>query len=204
MMVNLFVSLACAYLIGAIPTSYIFGKALKGIDIREHGSGNVGATNVFRVVGKTPGIIVLILDALKGVVAVLLLPSIFFNNAIGVNLGLENYKILLGICAISGHVWTVFLKFKGGKGVATTAGVMIALAPKVVAGSVVIWAIIFGVFKIVSVASIIAAIFLPVFALIFHKSIYIVLFCVLICIVGTYKHKANIRRLLRGEEKRLI
>ena len=200
----LLLSLICAYLIGSMPTGYIFGKLLKGIDIREHGSGNVGATNVFRTVGKIPGIIALVIDVLKGVVAVLILPEIFFSNFIGVHLGLEFYKILLGIFVISGHVWTVFLKFKGGKGVATTAGVLVAIAPKVFAGSAVVWVVVFSVLKIVSIASIIASMFLPIFALLFQKSIHLVLFCVVLCIVGTYKHKGNIKRLLRGEEKKII
>ena len=203
-MLGLLISLILAYLIGSIPTSFIFAKVLKGVDIRKHGSGNVGATNVFRVVGKIPGIIALIIDILKGVLAVLILPNIFFNNTIGITLGLELYKILLGMCAISGHVWTVFLNFKGGKGVATTAGVIIALAPKVFAGSAAIWVLVFSIFKIVSIASITASIFLPIFALLFQRSIAIILFCVLLSLVGAYKHKANIKRLLRGEEKKLI
>jgi len=203
-MLGLLASLILAYLIGSIPTSFIFAKVLKGVDIRKHGSGNVGATNVFRVVGKIPAVIALIIDILKGVLAVLILPNIFFNNTIGITLGLELYTILIGVCAISGHVWTVFLNFKGGKGVATTAGVMIALAPKVFAGSAAIWVLVFSIFKIVSIASITASIFLPIFALLFQRSIAIILFCVLLALVGTYKHKANIKRLLRGEEKKLI
>lgn len=203
-MLNLIISIVLAYLIGSVPTSFIFGKLLKGIDIREHGSGNVGATNVFRVIGKVPAFAVLFIDILKGTIAVIVIPQIFLNNFIGVNLGLEIYKIILGIFAISGHVWSVFLNFKGGKGVATTAGVMIALSPAIVAGSVVIWIIIFSMFRIVSVASIIASIFLPIFGIIFQKSFTLIIFTVVLCIVGTYKHKENIKRLIRGEEKRIV
>lgn len=203
-MMFLLLSLISAYLLGSIPTSYIFAKVLKKVDIRKHGSGNAGATNVFRVVGKVPGIIVLILDVLKGVIAVALLSEVFFNNTIGVTLGLELYKILLGLSVISGHVWTVFLKFKGGKGVATTAGVLMALAPKVIILCLLVWAIVFAIFRIVSVASIVASISMPIFAVIFYQSIFFVLFCVLLAIGSTYKHKANIKRLLRGEEKKLI
>src|SRR3989338_4651840 len=99
-MINLVISLILAYLIGYIATSFIFTKFLKKVDIRQHGSGNVGATNVFRVVGKTPAVMVLLIDILKGVIAVLFLSDVFFNNFIGMKLGLELYKILLGACAI--------------------------------------------------------------------------------------------------------
>jgi len=201
---NLILSLLLAYLIGSIPTSFIFARLLKKTDIRKYGSGNVGATNVFRVVGKVPAVIVLIMDMLKGYAAVVFLPEIFMNNAIDAALGLELYRILLGLSVISGHVWTVFLKFKGGKGVATAAGVLIAIAPKVIAGSASVWVLVFIAFRIVSVASITASIFLPVFALMFYSSTPLTLFTVLLCIFGTYKHKSNIQRLVRGEEKKLF
>lgn len=203
-MTGLIVSLSIAYLIGSIPTSFIFAKAFKKIDITKHGSGNVGATNVFRVVGKAPAIIVLVLDILKGVACVSLLPLVFFNNTIGVSLGLELYRILLGVCAIGGHVWSVFLRFKGGKGVATTAGVLAIIAPKALIACVIVWILVFAVFRIVSVASLAASVFLPVFAIVFNQSIYVVFFSVLLCVMGTYKHKSNIKRLLKGEEKKLF
>ncbi|OGW75246.1 MAG: acyl-phosphate glycerol 3-phosphate acyltransferase [Omnitrophica bacterium RBG_13_46_9] len=203
-MVNLMLSLLSAYLIGSIPTSFIFTKIFKRVDIREHGSGNVGATNVFRVVGKAPAILVLFIDIFKGYASVAFLPNIFFNNTIGVTFGLELYRIVLGVCAISGHIWSVFLKFKGGKGVATTAGVLIILAPKVLIASAIVWIIVFVPFRIVSVASIVSSIFLPVFAILFHQPISIVIFVALLCVAGTYKHKANIKRLIRGEERRLF
>ncbi|MBL7158784.1 MAG: glycerol-3-phosphate 1-O-acyltransferase PlsY [Candidatus Omnitrophica bacterium] len=203
-MVGLLISLILAYLLGSVPTSYIAARLLKRIDIREHGSGNVGATNIFRVIGKVPAIIVLFIDIFKGFAAVVFLPEFFLNNFIGVRLGLELYQILIGMFAIAGHVWNPFLKFKGGKGVATTAGVLLALSPGVAAGSLIAWCAVFSILRIVSVASIAAAVFLPVFAVLFNKSIYLVLFCVILCVIGTYKHKANIRRLLRGEEKKLF
>jgi len=203
-MLGLFISFILAYLVGSMPTSYIFARFLKGLDITKHGSGNVGATNVFRVVGKIPAIIVLLIDILKGMIAVLVLSEIFFNNTIGVNLGLELYRIFLGAFAISGHVWSVFLKFKGGKGVATTAGVLLALSPKVLIATVILWALVFIIFRIVSVASITASVFLPILAVFFKGSLSLVLFCVILCIMGTYKHKSNIKRLIRGEEKKLF
>jgi len=203
-MINLFLSLGLAYLVGSIPTSFIFTKIFTKLDIRKHGSGNVGATNVFRVVGKVPAIMVLVLDILKGVVAVTVIPNFLFNNDIGVMMGLDLFKILLGMGAISGHVWSVFLKFKGGKGVATTAGVLLIIAPKILAGSALIWVVILAIFRIVSIASIAASIFIPVFSIIFYQSFSLVVFSIFLGIFGTYKHKANIKRLFRGEEKKLF
>jgi len=203
-MINLFLSLGLAYLIGSIPTSFIFTKIFTKLDIRKHGSGNVGATNVFRVVGKVPAIMVLVLDILKGVIAVTVIPDFLFNNDIGVMMGLDLFKILLGMGAISGHVWSVFLKFKGGKGVATTAGVLLIIAPKILAGSALIWVVIFVIFRIVSIASIAASIFIPIFSIIFYQSFSLVVFSIFLGIFGTYKHKANIKRLFRGEEKKLF
>ncbi len=203
-MIDLVISLIVAYFIGCIPTSFILAKILKGKDIRRHGSGNIGATNVFRVVGKLPALFALLVDVFKGSFAVLFIPEIFFNNAIGVTTGLELYRILLGFFVISGHVWNIFFRMRGGKGVATTAGVLLVLAPGPLAASFIVWITVFLLFRIVSVASIVSGIFLPVFALVFHDSIYLILFCVFLCIIGTYKHKANIKRLLRGEEKKLF
>jgi glycerol-3-phosphate acyltransferase PlsY len=203
-MIGLAISLILSYAIGSIPTSFIFGKLLGKIDIRKQGSGNVGATNVFRVVGKIPAILVLLLDVAKGVLPVLFLSGVFFNNTIGITLGLNLYKILLGACAISGHVWSVFLNFKGGKGVATTAGVLLALAPNVLLTGLTVWIIAFSIFRIVSVASVASSVLLPVAGILFNQPLSNILFYVFLCIMGAYKHKANIRRLLRGEEKRLF
>src|SRR3989338_6376943 len=112
------------YLMGAIPTGYIFGRALAGIDIRQHGSGNLGATNVLRVLGKGPGFLVLVLDILKGMLAVALIPDL---------LGLTGTfdRVVLAIAAVCGHNWTVFLNFKGGKGIATSFGVLLGLMIKI-------------------------------------------------------------------------
>ncbi|HPS20148.1 MAG TPA: glycerol-3-phosphate 1-O-acyltransferase PlsY [Candidatus Omnitrophota bacterium] len=203
-MLYVIIGVIAAYFLGSIPTGYIFGKVLKKIDIRECGSGNVGATNTFRSVGKIPGIIVLVIDFLKGYVAVTVLPMFvqqFFTER---DLSAEYIFILFGAAAISGHIWTVFLNFKGGKGVATTAGVMAGLAPLILLLSFVCWLVIFVIFRYVSLASIIAAITLPFFAVIFQKSIMFVLFASILCIVGVYKHRANIKRLFNGEEKRLL
>lgn len=199
--VILFLGFLAAYLIGSIPTAYIFGRVLKGIDIREHGSGNAGATNVFRVIGKSPGIIVLIIDIIKGFVCATYLASGFMYLAPVVRP--EMYRILLGLCAIAGHNWTVFLKFKGGKGVATSAGVVIGLIPKIFWLGFLVWLITFFITGFVSLSSIIAIVSVPIFTLAFGEPAEIVVFMCLLCLIIVYKHKANIRRLARGEEKRI-
>lgn len=201
-MLKLLTGLFAAYMIGSIPTAFIFGKILKGIDIRKVGSGNTGATNVYRSIGKTPGLIVLFLDVLKGALPVFLIPGLM--NGMFEPIGADLYKILIGVAAISGHVWTIFLNFKGGKGVATTAGVGIVMAPKVISVAFIVWIIIFVIWRYVSLASIIAAISLPILAILFKMHIsYIALFLML-GLMGIYKHKSNITRLINRTESKIF
>ncbi|MGB2661689.1 MAG: glycerol-3-phosphate 1-O-acyltransferase PlsY [Candidatus Omnitrophota bacterium] len=202
-MILVFLSILLAYLVGSIPTAYIFGRILKGIDIRDYGSGNVGATNVFRTVGKTPGIIVLVIDFLKGFLVVTVIPVGL--KAVAPDLLMPAYAlILMGAAVIAGHIWTVFLGFKGGKGVATTAGVVAGLSPLIFAGCLVIWAVVFAIWKYVSLASIVAATSLPAFAVISGKDLTFVIFCAVLCFVGIYGHRDNIKRLIRGKEKKIL
>ena len=167
------VALVVSYLLGSIPTAYLFGRALKGIDIRQVGSGNVGATNAMRVLGKRIGITVLLLDILKGVVAVTLLSNLFINQS--TLLQAQNLRIFMGLGCICGHNWTIFLKFKGGKGIATSLGVLIGLAVKlpglnIVVGLIIIsWLLVFFSFRMVSLASICAALALPFFCFFFKQ-----------------------------------
>jgi len=204
-MVFLVASILAAYLIGAFPTAYIFGKLLKGIDIREYGSGNVGATNVFRTVGKIPGILVFIIDVLKGTAAVVLLPlAVKTIDPDAFILSYDYFYILLGASAIAGHMWTCFLKFKGGKGVATTAGVMAGLSPGVLGACLIVWIVIFSLWKFVSLASICSAVFMPIFSLITGKSLEFIIFTTILCIAGVHAHRSNIRRLIQGTERRLV
>jgi len=197
----LFLGFVSAYLIGSIPTAYIFGRVLKGVDIREYGSGNVGATNVLRVIGKIPGITVLIIDIIKGFICATYLASGFLYLAPVTRP--ELYRILIGLSAIAGHNWTAFLKFKGGKGVATSAGVVIGLIPKIFWLGFLVWLITFFITGFVSLSSIIAVIAIPIFTLAFGQPVEIVVFMCILCLIIVYKHKANIRRLARGEEKRI-
>jgi acyl phosphate:glycerol-3-phosphate acyltransferase len=203
-MVFALIAIIVSYLIGSIPTAYIFGKMLKGIDIRQYGSGNVGATNVFRTVGKIPGIAVLVLDYLKGFVVVVLLPQAVHMVTSDPIAEQSIFYISLGAAAIVGHIWTCFLGFRGGKGVATTAGVMTGLYPGIFLTGFVIWSVVFFAWKYVSLASIAAAVSLPVLAVVFRKDLTTVIFMSILCMVGTYSHRANIKRLIQGTESKII
>ena len=195
------VSVLAAYLIGSFPTSYLAARILKGIDIREHGSKNVGATNVVRVVGKVPGFIVLIIDILKGVLVVTVIAN--FSYSFLEDLDFEFYRSLLGLIAICGHIWPVFLKFKGGKGIATTLGVVGVISPLLLALSGLLWIIVFSLTNYVSFSSILMAVSFPIFAVLLNRSIWVVLFTVAVCIITTYKHKPNIIRLLNKTESKI-
>ncbi|MFA6378408.1 MAG: glycerol-3-phosphate 1-O-acyltransferase PlsY [Candidatus Omnitrophota bacterium] len=201
LIVKTIAGLILAYLLGSIPTAYIAGKLLKGIDIRQHGSKNVGATNVFRVLGKTPGIIVLGVDILKGVLAVVVIPLIFgFHQVVTF--------IILGLAAVCGHNWTIFLKFKGGKGVATSLGVLIGLTINVasmrliVSLCVLIWLGVFIGFGYVSLASIVSVLFLPLLMVVSFQSIELIILGVIFCLLVVWRHRPNIQRLLQGRESR--
>ncbi|TAM38959.1 glycerol-3-phosphate 1-O-acyltransferase [bacterium] len=200
-------ALLASYLLGSLPTAYIFGKVLKGIDIRTVGSGNVGATNAMRVLGKGPGITVLLLDILKGFVAVVLLGSYF--SAKPVLWQEQNLCIIIGLCCICGHNWTIFLRFKGGKGIATSFGVLLGLALKIEGLGIVIgilivtWLFVFVTWRIVSLASIIAAIFLPVACFFFKQPPLLLLVSIILCVFVIIRHKNNLARLFKGQEDRL-
>ncbi|HBG61500.1 MAG: acyl-phosphate glycerol 3-phosphate acyltransferase [Omnitrophica WOR_2 bacterium GWF2_38_59] len=191
-----------SYFIGSIPTAYIYGKLYKGIDIREHGSGNAGATNVFRVLGKIPGIIVLVIDILKGV-----LPVVIVADVLGSTQVIE--RILFAVCAVCGHNWTIFLNFKGGKGIATSLGVLIGLTIKIASIRIVLiltvlsWLVSFAITGIVSLSSIIAGTFLPVIMVFSGQSFEIICLGVVFCIFVTLRHRPNIKRLLAGKEPKV-
>ena len=197
----LFLGFAAAYIIGSIPTAYIFGRVLKGIDIREYGSGNTGATNVFRVIGKGPGIAVLVIDIIKGFISATYLASGFLYMAPVTRP--ELYRILVGLSAIVGHNWTIFLKFKGGKGVAASAGVVIGLIPKIFWLGFLVWLITFFMTGFISLSSIVAVISVPIFTLAFGEPAEIVIFMCILCLIIVYTHRPNIKRLIRREEKRI-
>ena len=204
-----------AYLLGSIPTGYLVAKA-KGIDIRAAGSGNIGATNVMRVLGKTAGIFVLLLDALKGYAACAFLPPWIFNSLAPHFSGLftyfqeeplelkTRYFVVAGIFAVLGHNYTCWLKFKGGKGVATTAGVCLALAPWAVLVALAIFILAVFLTRYASVGSISAAVALPV--TVWMMTPHNLLLGSVTTALGAlviYRHKSNIQRLMTGTENRL-
>ncbi len=200
-----------SYLVGSIPTAYIFGKALKGIDIRNFGSGNVGATNAFRVLGRGAGTSVLCLDVLKGfVVAVFLSDFLISKN---MNISDQMIRLLLGVSSIAGHNWTIFLNFKGGKGIATTFGVLIGLSVKIAGLSLILgliiltWFIVFLIVRIISVASVITGISLPLYMLLFRHILKqpnsLIILSILLCLFVILRHKSNLKRVFQGKEPRL-
>jgi acyl phosphate:glycerol-3-phosphate acyltransferase len=196
------VSVLLAYLIGAIPMGYVMSMIFKGKDIRKQGSGNVGATNVLRTVGKIPALITLIFDISKGAIVVQLIGGYAYQYLGTVDQ--DFYRCLLGLVAICGHIWPVFLKFKGGKGVATTIGVMAVISPITLLSSLAVWIIFFLATSYVSVSSLAFGVALPTFAAIFNQPLYIIIFAVTLCVLNTYKHKENIKRLSKGEESKII
>jgi glycerol-3-phosphate acyltransferase PlsY len=199
-----------AYLLGSIPTGYLVAKA-RGIDIRSAGSGNIGATNAMRVLGKPAGIFVLLMDAAKGYLACW--SAVFIYCALTAKTTeslsatfhqIGNLVLLAGICAVLGHNYTCWLKFKGGKGIATTAGVYLALAPWAVLAALAVFILAVVLTKYVSVGSIAAAVALS--ATVWVMSPQKLLLCIVttaLSALAIYKHKSNIQRLMAGTENRL-
>lgn len=183
-----------AYLVGSFPTSYIVGR-LRGIDLRKHGSGNLGGTNAYRVMGPAAGIPVVLVDVMKGLV-----PAYYFPLWDGT--ATENLALLYGLAAITGHVWSIFVRFRGGKGVATGSGVLIALAPTSALIALLVWAGIVAITRYVSVGSITAATLVPLTAWLTDEPNSTVAFCTAVAIVVWWTHRTNLRRLARGEENR--
>ncbi|TVY11598.1 glycerol-3-phosphate 1-O-acyltransferase PlsY [Paenibacillus cremeus] len=184
-----------SYLLGSISFSYLAGRLLKGIDIRKHGSGNAGATNTLRVLGKGPGITVLLLDMLKGVAAVWI--GTLHSG------GDPLIQVLAGVCVIAGHNWPVFFGFRGGKGIATTIGVMVTLAflPALFAGIVCILAI--AATRYVSLGSLVFTALLPILIWFMHYPTEIFVLSLLLFVFAWVRHRSNIAKLLTGKENKL-
>jgi glycerol-3-phosphate acyltransferase PlsY len=193
-----------AYLLGSIPTGYLVARA-KGIDIRSVGSGNIGATNALRVLGKPAGILVFFVDALKGWIAVRVMSAWCVERlmAPGSTEGaLEVGAIIAAVCAVLGHNYTCWLKFKGGKGIATSAGVLTALVPWALLIIFSIWGILSAVTRFISVGSLAAAFSLPFATWFTTKNWTLTAATGAMGILAIYRHKANIQRLLNGTEPR--
>jgi acyl phosphate:glycerol-3-phosphate acyltransferase len=198
-----FFLIVIAYLLGSIPTALIISKRFFGIDIRDYGSGNMGATNTFRVLGSRYGTMVMAFDMLKGILAVALynfLPYYFHNE-----LERTNFMIGLGLAAVLGHIFPVFAGFRGGKGVATLFGMLLAVQPVVAISCVGVFLLVLYLTRFVSLSSILAALCLPVCVLWIwneHEVVYRV-FALLVAALVLFTHQKNIGRILRGVESRI-
>lgn len=182
-----------AYLFGAVPFGLLVAK-LHGVDIRSKGSGNIGATNVLRVIGKGWGIFTLVLDALKGFIPAFIFPRL-------ANLD-DEWGVLFGLAAIIGHTFPVYLKFKGGKGVATSAGMLIGVAPLAVGVGILFWIICMAIWRYVSLASIVASATIAVMVWIVDKGMIVNMALTVLSALIIWLHRANIKRLLNGTENR--
>lgn len=190
-----------AYLLGSIPTAVWVGKSWYAIDVREHGSKNAGATNTFRVLGKKPGIIVLIIDIIKGAIASLL-PFYFYT---GTTDQVVNLQIITSIVAVVGHVFPCFANFKGGKGVATSLGVIIGLHPAAAGICMAVFLLVFLTSHYVSLGAMIGAVTFPLsIVFVFHThSFWLIVFAHVLAILVILAHRKNIQRLLKGEESKM-
>lgn len=194
-----------AYLIGSIPTALIISKKFFGIDIRDYGSGNMGATNTFRVLGSKYGTLVMILDILKGAVAVGLYNFIPYYYGSDAELQRTNFMIGLGLSAVAGHIFPLYANFKGGKGVATLFGMLLAMQPIVAICCVGVFLLVLFLTRYVSLSSILAALFLPICVLWIwneHEVLYRI-FALIVAILVIFTHQKNIGRILRGVESRV-
>ncbi len=193
-----------AYLLGSIPTAVWYGKRYFGVDVRKHGSGNAGATNTFRVLGKRAGSVVLLFDVLKGAVAAIL-PIILFRMGFIPLDQLTGYKLVFGIAAVVGHIFPVYLNFKGGKGVATLLGMMLAIQPMVALICISVFLIALLISKYVSLSSMIAALAFPILLLLppFKPGgPVLIIFGFLMFVMLVYTHRKNVKRILSGDESR--
>ncbi len=194
--------LILAYLIGALPFSILAGKILKGIDIREYGSGNAGATNTFRILGKKAGIPVLCLDILKGFISV----SLAHYSEFGSNTEMFiNISLAFGVAAVLGHVFPVYVGFRGGKGVATLLGLMIGVFPQAALLSIAVFILTLILSRYVSLSSILAGLVFPIGVYLLSKVLIstMLIFSVFVPILLLVTHQRNIERIFRGEESKV-
>ena len=193
-MLDFVVAAAISYILGSIPNGLILGKAIWGVDLRQYGSKNIGATNAWRTIGKAGGISIFALDFLKGAI------SAYLGLHLG---GSELAGVLCGILAIAGHSWSVFLAFKGGKGVATGLGVIAALMPEVTLIVFAVWFAIVYFTGYVSLGSIVGAALVPILTLFFGLHTEFLILGLIAAVFIIYRHKSNIERLLKGTESKI-
>jgi len=183
------------YLLGSIPFGYIVGKLFKKVDIRELGSGNIGATNAFRILGPSLASLVLIGDIGKGILSIYLVRFLNIDNSL--------ILAIAGLAVICGHDWSLFLGFKGGKGIATTFGVVFALNPVISVLAVTVWVVVVITTKYVSLSSICAVISIFVFTILFKQPYEYIVFSAIILVLGIFNHKDNIKRLRAKKERKI-
>ena len=186
--------LAIGYLLGAMPNGYLAGRWLKGIDLRQCGSGSTGATNVLRNVGKGPALVVFLLDVGKGALAVLLAKQVGLNDWL---------QVLAGLAALAGHIWPFWLGWKGGKAVATGLGLFLGLAWPVGLASLGIFLAVISIFRIVSLSSVSAAMALPVLMMATHQNKASITVSVVAMLLVLWRHRSNIERLIAGTEPKI-
>ena len=191
------VALLVCYLLGSIPSAFLLVSKVKRVDIRTVGSGNVGASNALRTAGLWAGLTVLLIDGLKGFIAVTLIaPWLMGDPTPATRLG-------CGLAAVIGHDFPVFLKFRGGKGVATTIGVLLGAMPGIATVGLAVWAVVFSIWRYVSVGSIALATMIPILQLLAHQTLAQVLLGAVLALLMVVRHRRNIGRLLQGTEPRL-
>ena len=204
-----------SYLVGSIPSSIIISKAARGIDIREHGSGNAGGTNVMRVLGWKYGLLVIIMDALKGAVAVVLIARLFYGPLPFENVSpFDDFtlvQIIAGVSAVIGHIWTIFAGFKGGKGIATALGMLLMLITVEMLIAVGVFILVVTISRYVSLGSLLAAVSIPISLVlrenVFHVDISgyntILPFVIFLTLLVIFTHRKNLVRLFNGTESRI-
>jgi len=214
-MLNLLVIVILSYLVGSIPNSIIIAKKVAGINIKEYGSGNAGGTNVMRILGKRYGILVILLDALKGAIAVILISRLYFGNFPFANqTPFDDFtliQIIAGVSAVMGHIWTIFAGFKGGKGIATGLGVLISVVTLDMLLGIAVFVIVVGVSKYVSLGSISATVSVPIFMII-RENIFgvdivgyhtLLPFIIGLALIVVYTHRTNLNKLFAGKENKI-
>jgi len=214
-MPNLLFIIILSYLVGSIPVSIILTKMIKGVDVRNYGSGNAGGTNVSRVLGKRYGILTIILDAMKGVIAVVLISRLYFGSFPFPNTtpfdDFTLVQIIAGISAVIGHIWTIFAGFKGGKGIATGLGVLVSIVTLDLLMALGIFLIVVYFSKYISLASISAAVSVPLIMVV-RENIFgvnipgyhsILPFVIALALLVIYTHRTNVERLLNGSENKI-
>ncbi|MBE0475755.1 MAG: glycerol-3-phosphate 1-O-acyltransferase PlsY [Coriobacteriia bacterium] len=209
-MAGILAALLIAYLAGGIPVAYIVGRVHRGIDIREHGSGNVGTTNAWRVLGPAAGVAVLVLDVVKGAVAVLAAPyaaaAVSWQASGAAPAGVSAaLPVLAGLTAVLGHTYTPFLRFRGGKGIATAAGVLLVVTPLAVPILLGVFAVVVALTRMVSAGSLVIALLYPGVVGLFYRDVPGALpFAVAAAALLTWRHRGNIARIARGQERKVV